>query len=150
MNLFEVDDRIEELTERMIDPETGEIDDSILAEVESLELDKKKTIEHLAMKAKNLRAYAVALEAEKSNSKAKNDDNYSSNDENKVELPPKEHEKDYVSEASGFVSDLKDKSSNTLKDLTSVQEPDEKFCKNCGTKIEPGFLFCDSCGHKVD
>ena len=89
------------------------------------------------------------LEEEKNKVNAKPVNKNSSNDGNKVELPPKEHEKDYVSEASDFVSDLKDKSSNTLKDLTAYEEPDGKFCKNCGAKIEPGFLFCDSCGHKV-
>lgn len=72
---------------------------------------------------------------------------------NKVELPPKEHEKDYIAEASNLFSDLKDKSSNSIKDLSTTNEEDkdssEQFCKNCGAKINEGYLFCESCGQKI-
>lgn len=90
------------------------------------------------------------LEEERGSVKSKPDDNDSSNDD-KVELPPKEYEKDYVAEASGFVSDLKEKSTNVIKDLGN-EPPVEKnqFCKNCGAELKEGFLFCDSCGHKID
>ena len=72
---------------------------------------------------------------------------------NKVELPPKEHEKDYVSEASGVVYNLKDKSSNVIKELSESDDKrndgNNQFCKNCGAKLNVGFLFCESCGQKV-
>lgn len=71
--------------------------------------------------------------------------------QNKVELPPKEHETDYVSEASGFISNLKDKSSNAIKEFSDANDGEnEKFCKNCGAKLNEGYMFCESCGHKVD
>lgn len=86
------------------------------------------------------------LEEEKGEMKSKK--NYNKND--KIELPPKNHENDYVGGASNFVSDLKEKSSKAIKELGN-EPPVERveFCKNCGAEIKEGFLFCDSCGHKI-
>ena len=88
------------------------------------------------------------LEEEKGKSKSK--ENKDSSNTDKIELPPKEHEKDYVAEASGFVSDLKEKSTNVIKDLGDESPAEkEQFCKNCGAEIKEGFIFCESCGHKI-
>ena len=87
------------------------------------------------------------LEEEKSKDSSKN---VTGNSNNEVQLPPKEYEKDYVAEASGFVSDLKEKSTNVIKDLGNDPSAEKtKFCNNCGAEIKEGFIFCDSCGHKI-
>lgn len=80
---------------------------------------------------------------------------------NKVELPPKEHEKDYVSSASNVINDIKGKSSGVGNDLSTQNKSSQqsapknnqnngnKFCKNCGAEIQEGYIFCDSCGTKL-
>lgn len=64
-NLYEIDCQIDELTEKMIDPETGEINEAILEELDQLEIEKKAKIEYLALKAKNIRSDVAALTAER-------------------------------------------------------------------------------------
>ncbi|MCR5027331.1 MAG: zinc ribbon domain-containing protein [Methanobrevibacter sp.] len=78
----------------------------------------------------------------------------------KVELPPKEHKVDYVSSASNMFNDIKEKSSDVVNDVSNQnastnnvkkdEGANEKFCKNCGTKVQEGYIFCDSCGTKLD
>lgn len=73
----------------------------------------------------------------------------------KIELPPKDYETDYVSSASNLVKDIKDKSSETIHDLSKHDEasPSAKVndnkCPNCGGEIQEGFVFCESCGTKL-
>lgn len=83
--------------------------------------------------------------------------NNSSNSD-KVELPPKDFEKDYVSSATNLFSDIKDKSTEAVSDLskqTQSSQSDEKSqaatkCPNCGAEVQEGFLFCESCGTKLN
>lgn len=64
-SLYEINERIDALTEQMIDPETGEVDESIMDQIEQLGMEKKQKIEYIALKIKNLRAEAQSLKAEK-------------------------------------------------------------------------------------
>lgn len=59
MTLYEIDEKIMS----MIDPETGEVLDA--EALNSLEMDRVKKIESIALAYKNLTAEAVALKAEK-------------------------------------------------------------------------------------
>ena len=59
MTLYEIDEKIMS----MIDPETGEVLDA--EALNSLEMDRAKKIESIALAYKNLTAEAVALKAEK-------------------------------------------------------------------------------------
>ena len=74
---------------------------------------------------------------------------------NKVELPPKEHQTDYVGGATNMLSDIKDKSSEAINDVKNNpnapinNNPQKNVCPNCGADIEEGYIFCESCGTKV-
>lgn len=91
------------------------------------------------------------------NSESVKTDNTPSNTD-KVELPPKEHETDYVSSATSMFKDIKDKSSETINDLSkessAPQQPPKKeannICPNCGAEVQEGYIFCESCGTKLN
>jgi chromosome segregation ATPase len=79
---------------------------------------------------------------------------------NKVELPPREHQTDYVASATNVINDIKDKSSEAVNELSNQNNDSQnnapqnnqkhsKFCKNCGAEIQEGYVFCDSCGTKL-
>ena len=83
-----------------------------------------------------------------------------SSDSDKVTLPPKDFEKDYISSATGLLNDIKDKSADAVNDL-SKQDPSSQYeekpknevdnkCPNCGAEVKEGFIFCDSCGTKLN
>lgn len=65
MSLYEIDARIEELTERLVDPETGEIDEEVLAELDQLDIDLDEKLESYGVVIKSLKAEIEALTAEK-------------------------------------------------------------------------------------
>lgn len=73
MKLYEVDQAIAEVLiklEDVFDPETGEIltspdaTDEVFAELEALQMEKKRILEYLAKVTLNTRAEAVAIKAE--------------------------------------------------------------------------------------
>ena len=64
MNLYEMDERIEALTEQMANPETGEINEEILAELEQLDVDRNEKLEACGIKLKTWASEIDALDAE--------------------------------------------------------------------------------------
>lgn len=66
MKIFEIDAEIERLIEDSVDPETGESNLDFDA-VESLQMERAKAVENLALYYKNLCAEAEAIEAEEKN-----------------------------------------------------------------------------------
>lgn len=86
--------------------------------------------------------------------------NNSQTKQKKVELPPKEHETDYMASATNMFNDIKEKTSPTVNNESSSPQnanapaaPNanmKKYCNNCGSEIQDGYLFCDSCGTKVE
>ena len=66
MKIFEIDAEIERLIEDSVDPETGESHLDFDA-IESLQMERAKAVENLAMYYKNLCAEAEAIEAEEKN-----------------------------------------------------------------------------------
>ena len=66
-NLFEIDKAIMDAWNACVDPETGEIDEGIYAEMEALQLEFDAKIENLACWAKNLTSDAAQLKAEAAN-----------------------------------------------------------------------------------
>ena len=74
-SLFEINEQIEMLTERLVDEETGEINEEVMAELEALEMDKNDKLEGCGMMLKQLSAEVAAINEEikalKARSKAK-------------------------------------------------------------------------------
>lgn len=64
MTLYEIDSKIEDLLERMVDPETGEVDEATAEEFEALQMERGAKIENVALWYKNTLADANAIEAE--------------------------------------------------------------------------------------
>lgn len=60
-SLFEINSQIAELIERMIDEETGEINEDALEQLEQLQLDQDEKLEAYGMVILNLKAEAEAL-----------------------------------------------------------------------------------------
>lgn len=71
MRLYEIDPKIEELTEQMIDAETGEVNEDILKQIQELQMEKQDKIESIACYVKDLKAYLLNLKAEKESIEAK-------------------------------------------------------------------------------
>lgn len=79
---------------------------------------------------------------------------------NKVELPPKEHQTDYVASATNLFSDMKEKSSEAAENLSASKndeipkeqpkKDDKKVCPSCGADVQEGYVFCESCGTKLN
>lgn len=63
MRLYEINERLNDLIEKSIDPETGELNIETEQLVE-LELAREEKIENIALYIKNLRAEAVAIREE--------------------------------------------------------------------------------------
>jgi chromosome segregation ATPase len=107
------------------------------------------------------------LEEEKNKNESKSvkkeinkDNKKNSTNSDKVELPPREHDTDYVSSATNMFHGIKDKSSEVITDLSKNDsntkeapkgetEVKEIKCPNCGTEVKEGYIFCDSCGTKL-
>lgn len=64
MSLFEYDKIIEDAIDRAVDPETGEIDETMAEAIEELQMDRESKIENLAMYVKDLKARAKAIKEE--------------------------------------------------------------------------------------
>ena len=65
MKLYEVNQRIEELSERMVDIETGEINEEIFAELTELVEEKEDRLESIFLHIKNLASDITALKVER-------------------------------------------------------------------------------------
>lgn len=64
MKLWEIDARLDEIYERSIDPETGEVDGEVLDEILSLSMERDEKIEQFALWHKNCTAEADAISKE--------------------------------------------------------------------------------------
>ena len=76
-------------------------------------------------------------------------------DSEKVELPPKKYEINYVESATNLFSDLKEKSSEVVSDIAESSKKTivtnaNKTCPNCGAEVGANYTFCESCGTKLD
>jgi len=96
------------------------------------------------------------LEEEKGKDRAiiSEDDGDDENSE-KIELPPKKHEINYVESATNLFSDLKDKSSEVVSDITETSKKTiavnaKKTCPKCGVEVGTNYTFCESCGTKLE
>lgn len=67
MNLYEINEKIDELTNTMIDPDTGEILEDVLAEIDELQMDMDEKLENIGIVIKSVTAEIDALTAEKKN-----------------------------------------------------------------------------------
>ena len=65
MKLYEVNHRIEELSEQMVDIETGEINEEIFAELTELVEEKEDRLESIFLHIKNLASDITALKVER-------------------------------------------------------------------------------------
>lgn len=66
MNIWSIDNAIQEAWERYLDVETGEIlEESAFADIEALEMERDRKIENVALWIKNVKAEAEAVKAEK-------------------------------------------------------------------------------------
>ena len=64
MKLWEIDARLDEIYERSIDPETGEVDGEVLDEILSLSMERDEKIEQFALWHKNCTVEADAISKE--------------------------------------------------------------------------------------
>lgn len=64
LNLYEINEQIEELSERLVD-EDGVIDEEVMEQIAQLEFDFDKKMENIGVLIKSLRAEIDALKAEK-------------------------------------------------------------------------------------
>ena len=60
-SLYEINKSIEELTEKMVDPETGEINEEVMAQLEQLDMDMDEKLENYGLVMKQLMAEASIL-----------------------------------------------------------------------------------------
>lgn len=72
----------------------------------------------------------------------------------KIELPPKENQINYVESATNLFNDLKDKSSDVVTEITTpIKEElksNVKTCPKCGIEVSEDYAFCESCGTKLN
>ncbi len=76
MKLYEVNQAIEEIFEQMVDPETGEIlsdAESLMEQLDSLQMERQRILEYLAKLILNTRAEAAALKEEEARLKKRRD-----------------------------------------------------------------------------
>lgn len=64
MNLYEMNEQIETLTEQLVDEETGEINEEVMKQLDELNMDRDEKLEGCGIVIKNLAAECVGLEAE--------------------------------------------------------------------------------------
>ena len=64
MKIFEIDAEIERLSEHLIDEETGEINEEILAQIDQLEMDRKTKLDNVGCLIKDCMAEAEAIDGE--------------------------------------------------------------------------------------
>lgn len=63
-SLFEINEQIEMLTNKLVDEETGEINEEVMAELEALEMDREDKIEGCGLMMKQLAAEVDAINTE--------------------------------------------------------------------------------------
>ncbi len=76
MKLYEVNNAIDELFENAVDPETGEIlmdADEVMAQLESLQMEKNRILEYLAKLVLNTRSEEEAIREEEVRLKSRRD-----------------------------------------------------------------------------
>lgn len=66
MKLYEVNQAIEDIFEQLVDPDTGEVlaDETLLAQLEDLQLERNRILEYLAKLVLNTRAQVASLKEE--------------------------------------------------------------------------------------
>lgn len=66
MKLYEVNQAIESIFEQLVDPETGELlpDETLLAQLEDLQLERSRILEYLAKLVLNTKAQIAAIKEE--------------------------------------------------------------------------------------
>lgn len=64
MTLYEINEQIEELTNQLVDEETGEINEDVMKQLEHLDMDKNEKIENYGIVIKNLKGEVEALKSE--------------------------------------------------------------------------------------
>lgn len=67
MNIYEIDNRLEELYENAVDAETGEVNSEVFAEVDALQMERSSKIENVGLWYKNTVAESKAISDEISN-----------------------------------------------------------------------------------
>ena len=63
-NLFEINTELQRLWDAALDPDTGELDERLLADFEALQMDRDTKIENIGCWIKNLKSDAAALKDE--------------------------------------------------------------------------------------
>lgn len=74
MKLYEVNAAIEDIIERMVDTETGEVlsdSDDLMHELDSLQIERSRILEYLAKLVLNCRSESAAVKAEEDRLKAR-------------------------------------------------------------------------------
>lgn len=66
MKLYEVNQAIEDIFEQLVDPDTGEVipDESLMAQLESLQMERSRILEYLAKLVLNTRSQVSGLKEE--------------------------------------------------------------------------------------
>lgn len=64
MNLYEMNAQIEELSEQLVDPETGEVNEEVMEQLDKLNMDRDEKLEGCGIVIKNLAAECIALKIE--------------------------------------------------------------------------------------
>lgn len=62
--LYELNEQIVDLTEKLIDPETGEVNEEILEQLDKLNMDRDTKLEGCGLMLKELMSQIVAIKAE--------------------------------------------------------------------------------------
>lgn len=71
MNLYEMSEQIELLSEQMVDQVTGEINEEVLQQLEELEMDRDEKLENIGVLIKSIMAEVDALTTEKKSLEAR-------------------------------------------------------------------------------
>lgn len=64
MNLYDMNAQIEELSERLVNTETGEIDEAVMKELDELNMARDEKLEGCGIVIKNLAAECIGLKVE--------------------------------------------------------------------------------------
>lgn len=64
MTIYEIDKQIEALLDGMVDPETGEVNEEVLDQLEALHMAREEKAENAALAYKNIMAECKAIKAE--------------------------------------------------------------------------------------
>lgn len=67
LTMYEILTQIEQLTDRLIDPETGEVNEDVLDELDAMNVAYEAKVDNIACLIKSLRGEATAITAEAEN-----------------------------------------------------------------------------------